>query len=1004
MRVNVIGTVAVTCAGQELAGKALGGRRAQVALVVLALAGGPVPADRLVPAVWPGQPPPTWPAALRGVIGSLRSSLGAIGAGGQRVIVTTPAGYALAAGVEVDLRAAPAVLRLAGDLASQGRHQAALDVAEPITGLSGERLLGGEDAPWLAEHRAAADAISLQALDAVATSAGALGDHDRAIAAGRRAVAAHPLDERAHRVLIRALHRGGDRGAVVRAYEACRSVLADQLGVDPAPETVETYLAALGENVSGVRAAKVPLASTAFFGRAGEAGRLAAVLAVPGLTTVTGRGGVGKSRLVAHVAAPLRFPGGTTWVSLGSVSQDELVASTVAMSAGLPVGAEDAVSLIAGHLAPLGRALLVLDGCEAVIDGTASLVSSLVALCPTLSVVVTTRVPLADALTAVIQLEPLPHDIGARLLADRVRSGGGQLARDESTAPFIAELCQRCGGLPLALELAAAQLSAMSVADLVDHLPELMHDSGDRLRTVVAASYALLSEDAAAVFRGFGLLDGEVSLPLARAVLATGSVTPARVARLLHELVAHGLLVVDRSGPRWRYHQDDDVHRLARELLEAAGEDGPAIQRLADAVSAIVPADPQASPEPYLEPVGEVLAAVRSLLGAAVGGRLDRERGLELAFRLHRYWAASNVSEGRYWLSRLLSAEPPATAVSLSATAHATYALGYLDYWSGNSAAAARELSAATDLLRGQPDLYAARALIYLGGIADDADHGDEALEFVRRAIEAVAPFGTDLQVAAAMGMGCVLAERADTAAAGYAADAIELCRRAGSAEQLAMTLPTAAMVCWQVGELDAARGYVAEAMPLLAGSRRIARVVLLSAAAAVALADGDLSAVIELGTIADADAADLGIERELPLIRSVVARALLARGDTAGAARWALGAIGAARELTFTYPLAVCLETAALVCLHQPDSAEPARLLIAAAGVMRERGDRPGPPSLVAAVNQARASLAGGARGRQAQVSAGLAERPPGVADAVAAAMSALAAAAMGGQPGAPP
>src|SRR5580693_3732572 len=100
-------------------------------------------------------------------------------------------------------------------------------------------------------------------------------------------------------------------------------------------------------------------------------------------------------------------------------------------------------------------------------------------------------------------------------------------------------------------------------------------------------------------------------------------------------------------------------------------------------------------------------------------------------------------------------------------------------------------------------------------------------------------------------------------------------CPRAGSAEQLAATLPTAAMVCWQVGALDAARGYVAEAMPLLAGSRRIARVVLLCAAAGLALADGDLGAAIELGTQADGDARDLGIDREIPLIRCVLAQAM---------------------------------------------------------------------------------------------------------------------------------
>ncbi len=146
-------------------------------------------------------------------------------------------------------------------------------------------------------------------------------------------------------------------------------------------------------------------------------------------------------------------------------------------------------------------------------------------------------------------------------------------------------------------------------------------------------------------------------------------------------------------------------------------------------------------------------------------------------------------------------------------------------------------------------------------------------------------------------------AERADAQAAEYATEAIELCRRAGTPQQLAATLPTAAMVCWQVGELDLARQYVAEAMPLLADSRRIARVVLLSVAAGIALADLDLDAAIELGEVADTEATDLGIERELPLIRCVLARALLDRGDDRAAAAKALDAVLAAKVADVLVP-----------------------------------------------------------------------------------------------------
>jgi hypothetical protein len=154
--------------------------------------------------------------------------------------------------------------------------------------------------------------------------------------------------------------------------------------------------------------------------------------------------------------------------------------------------------------------------------------------------------------------------------------------------------------------------------------------------------------------------------------------------------------------------------------------------------------------------------------------------------------------------------------------------------------------------------------------------------------------------------------------------------------------------------------------MPLLAGSRRIARVVLLSAAAGIALADGDHAGAAEFAAHADADARDLGIDREIPLVRCVLARARLAGGDVAGAAVAAAGAIAAARALAFPFPMALCLETAAVVLLDGAgDAAGGTELavaaghLLAAAEAIRERGDRPGPATLSGDVTRARLAAA---------------------------------------------
>jgi predicted ATPase len=968
MTVDVLGSVAVRGGGTVIAGHALGGRRARMILVALALADGPVPANRLAQVVWGEELPPTWPTALRGVVRGLRNVCTPAGAAGQQLITTVPAGYQLAGGVQVDvLRAAQEVNR-AAELLAQGRYRAVAQLTEEITRLAGDQLLPGEDADWIGHCRYRIDATALRAVLLLVEACGQLSDHHRAIEAARRALAAHPLEESLHRALIAALHRFGDRAGAVRAYEQCRAVLGDQLGVDPSPETIDVYLTALlGQAASAV--APVPVLHNTFVGREQDIRALTAAITRPGLVTVTGPGGVGKSRLVSEVVADrAEFDGGRLWVPVAPVADDAVVASSVALTLGVAPGTDDPAAAIGGHLAPLGRVLLILDGCEPVVDGAASLAAALLSRAPMLTLVATSRVPLSVDGETVLPLNPLPAPETAgslgrsgqvRLLADRVREHGATLPfDDDAVAPHLITLCHRCGGLPLALELVAAQLAAMPAGDLVDHLAEIGPVHEGAVRSIARNSYLQLSDEEATVFRRLAVLDGPAGLPLVRQVVSGGPVTPIRVVRVLRELTARSLLMVDRAGPHWRYRQDDDLRRFAGELLVESGEEQAAYQRLADTVRLRLPEDARAAPGAFRDEITAILGSVRSLFAAGLSGRADTGRCQELAFRLHRYFAATSLHEGRFWLSRLLAASPSGPWAP-----YATYALGYLSYWAGDTALAMRELEAAVAALDGARDSYRARALIFLAGLLDDTDRGPEAVEHVRLSIEAAAAHDVDLQCSAAMGMGSVLAERADPAAARYARDAIALCRRGGSAEQLAITLPTAAMICWQVGDLGSARRYIAEALPLNTGPARIARVVLLCAAAGVALADADTAAALDHGGTASREATELGVDREVPLIRSVLARTLLAQGDHVAAAGHAAAALRAALAMSVESPLAIGLETSALV-LHAAGPGRGGgneadlRDLLAAAASIRRRGDRPASATLGPAVDQLRAGL----------------------------------------------
>lgn len=963
MRVHLLGTVAVSNGDSSIRGRELGGRHARLLLAVLALADGPVPAARLATYVWGDQLPATWPVGLRGVVRSLRRACTPIGGGGQQLIFTSSSGYGLSSGVDTDIEVSGIQTRKAADLLGRGHHREAAETAGPSARLHGDQVLPGEDLPWLEPHRRAVDARSLHAAQIVVEATGMLGDHPGALAIARHSVTLHPLDESTHRVLIAALDRAGDRAGAVRAYEDCRNLLGEQLGVDPSPETVQVYLHALREQTRS-DTARIPVPQTSFIGREIELEKLAEALGRPGLVALTGRGGVGKSRLAIRAAnRRATFPGGRLWLSLAAVADDELVSSGVALLLGAPAGSDDPAEAVADQLAPLGRALLILDGCEGVIDGVATMVATLLARAPMLTVLVTSRRPLSVEGERVIAVEPLPApELGPgqlrngqlRLLLDRVAEVGGELVLDEVTTPHVLALCEHCGGLPLALELVASQLAAMSAGDLLDHLRD-QPPQQNNLRAIAYSSYVLLGEDEATVFRAMGVLDGQVALSLVRQVVSHSAVPPVRVVRILRELTARGLLAVDRSGAHWRFEQDDDLHRFAQQLLIEHGEEWATYDRLAAAIRLRLPDDARAAPVPFRAEITELIGSVRSLFAAAIGGRTDLAGAQELAFRLHRYFAATNVAEGRFWLSRLLAAGADGPAAP-----YATYALGYLSYWAGHTEDAMRHLTAAATLLEAAPDPYRARTLIFLAGLLDDLDRGQEALHYVGLSIDAAAPFDVDLQCSAAMGMGSILGERVDPAAAGYARDAIALCRTGGSQEELAIALPTAAMICWQVGDLATARDFVAEALPLNTGTVRIARVVLLSAAAGMALADGDAAGAIEVGSQALAESTELGVEREVPLIAAVLSRAYLTQHDLIAAGHHAAGALEAALAMSNDFPMALALETAALVLGARGLTQGPLlSRFLTVADDLRRTGDRPAPATLAPAVRDLRLALA---------------------------------------------
>ncbi|WP_312024750.1 BTAD domain-containing putative transcriptional regulator [Nonomuraea sp. WAC 01424] len=536
---------------------------------LLAAGGGPVSADRLIDDLWGDRPTRNPVGTLQARVSQLRRALG-----DPAAVLRGPAGYRLAAHDSDAAR-----FRALADRRGAAPRERARELDQALALWRGPAYADFADEEFARPEIALLEELRLSALEEQAEVRLALGaDVDLAAL-----VARHPLRERLRASHMKALYRGGRQSEALAAYEELRVRLAEELGLDPSPELAALHGAILRQDPGlspppPPSASNLPAPLTGLIGRDADLAEVIGLLADSRLVTLTGSGGVGKTRLALAAARRLAFPdasdvpGDRPGGFADGVWLVELAASAdvaEAVAAVLGVRDDDSVPLpsrLAGVLA--GRdALLVLDNCEHLVEQVAALVSVLLRSAPGLRVLATSQEPLGVSGERVRVVHPLPEPDAVRLFAARA---------DVEPGPTVGVICRRLDGIPLALELAATRVRALGVQELAARLDDRfrllsagMRDAPARQRTLRATidwSWELLSADERAVLRRLAVHADRCTLEAAEAVCAEPGVD---VLDVLARLVDRSLVVVAR-GPRYRLLESVTAYCLER--LREAGE------------------------------------------------------------------------------------------------------------------------------------------------------------------------------------------------------------------------------------------------------------------------------------------------------------------------------------------------------------------------------------------------------------------------------------------------
>lgn len=512
----------------------------------------------------------------------------------------------------------------------------------------------------------------------------------------------------------------------------------------------------------------LPVQFTSFVGRDAELEALPGILADDRLVTLTGAGGVGKTRLAVELAARVGcgFAGGVWFVDLEPIVDPELVPVTVVRTLGLPDHpARSAMNTLLQYVGDR-RMLLVLDNCEHLLDACATLVEVLHGGCPAVTLVATSREPIGVAGEVSWRVPSLAlADEAIELFADRARRVRPDFRLTDDDAAAAAEICRRLDGVPLAIELAAARVRVLSLNEIRDSLHDRFRllTGGSRtavrrqqtLRASVDWSHALLTEPERILFARLAAFIGGFDLAAAEAVAGGGEVERFQVLDLLTLLVDKSLVVAENISGRTRYRLLETMRQYALEKLGESGRGNAVRARHRDYYTAMAAVlDAPAGPD-YEQRIERAETELDNLRAAFSWSRENSDLGLasQLASSLQPLWLArSRIQEGMVWFDAVLmdsEARPADVTPAVRARALAENAI--LEVYTGETGRMERAFEALEIAREVDDPGLLLRALTACGGVA--VYDPDVARPYLAEAIELARSIGDNWRLSQILGL-----------------------------------------------------------------------------------------------------------------------------------------------------------------------------------------------------------------------------------------------------------